>query len=128
MDHHDRIGQNGQAMILLVTFIAIAMSVITATVAVSIISGRSTTSTQAGLDALQIAESGVENAMIRLIRNPNYTGETLTVGDGTATVTVTGTTQKTIRSTGSVPDHERTIEAVTSTNGGVISVISWNEE
>lgn len=115
-------------MILLIAFVAIAMSVITATVAVNIINGRNTRGTEASTDALTIARSGVENAMIRLIRDPSYTGESMTIGDGTATIVVTGTTQKTIRSTGTVSDHSHTIEVVASTSGGIVSAVSWNEQ
>ncbi len=118
----------GQAMILLVAFVGLAMSIITAAVAVNILGGQNARGTEASTEALTIARSGVENAMIQLIRDPNYAGETLSVGGGTATVTVTGTTQKTIRSVGTVPDHSRTIEVVASSSGGIVSVVSWSEQ
>lgn len=65
--------------------------------------------------------------MLRLLRDPDYSGETLTVGDGTATITVTGTTTKTITSEGDYNGFKRKIEVVGTFTNDVFDVTSWEE-
>jgi hypothetical protein len=77
--------------------------------------------------AFQVAESGAENAIIRLLRDPNYTGETLTVGTGTAVITVTGTTTKTIISSGTNGSYLRKVQIVVGYVNNVLTISSWEE-
>lgn len=76
---------------------------------------------------LQIADSGVENAMLRILRNPTYAGETLTVDSGTTTITVTGTTTKTITSVGAVGNLRRTVTATATLSNDILTLTSWAE-
>ncbi|HCR92651.1 MAG TPA: hypothetical protein DIU47_01725 [Candidatus Pacebacteria bacterium] len=76
--------------------------------------------------AYDIAEAGTENALLRLLRNPAYTGETLTVGDGTATITVTGSGTQTITSTGRLNNYLRKIQVVVVVDD-VDTIQSWME-
>jgi hypothetical protein len=80
-----------------------------------------------GGEALAIAESGVENAMIRLLRDPNYAGESLTLPNGTATIVVTNGANKTITVNGKSQFSTRTIEVVTAEVDGFTVINSWKE-
>jgi Tfp pilus assembly protein PilX len=122
-----RSAQTGQTLIALLVFISIAMLVTMAAAAVTLINVQSNSSYANGSTALQVAESGVDNAMQRILRNPNYTGETLTIGDGTATITVSGTTTKTIVSRGTCSGLQRTITATATYNATVLTLNSWSE-
>ena len=42
-----------------------------------------------GTTAYYAAESGAENAMLELLRNPNYTGETLQIGTASVSAQIT---------------------------------------
>ena len=79
--------------------------------------------------ASQVAESGMENALLLLLRNPNYVGETLTVGTGTATITVTGnSTTKTITSIGRINNYLQTVEVIVTYNNTIMTITSWEEK
>jgi uncharacterized membrane protein len=81
----------GQALMTLIFFTIFGVTITTAAVMVIMVNSLSAARLQDGSVAYQIAQSGADNALIRLIRDPSYTGETLTVGDGSAIITVTGT-------------------------------------
>ena len=81
----------GQALITLLFFTVIGITVTSAAVAMIYVNSLSGTKQQQGEVAYEIAQSGAENGIIRLLRNPGYTGETLPVGSGSATITVSGT-------------------------------------
>src|SRR5215469_1202504 len=78
----------GQALITLLFFVVIAMSVTSAAVGMILISSQSGSDIESGFLAFQVARSGAENAKLRLLRDPTYTGETLTVDGGTSVIQV----------------------------------------
>lgn len=119
---------SGQALVVLLFYMIIAITLTTASIAVVLANSLSSTRTQQSIHALETAEAGAENAIIRLIRNPSYTGETLTINDGNATVSVSGSSPKLIRSVGQVGAFSRTIHVEVSVNGGVVLVTSWQEQ
>mgnify|MGYP001578594829 CR=1 FL=1 len=120
--------KSGQALIMLISFIAIGLTIISSSIFVNMIQSNTTTEVQSGSSALNVAESGVENAMLRLLRNPNYTGETLSVDSGTSVTSVSGTGPWIIISTGEVGEFKRTLRVVVSDSGGTLVVTSWKEQ
>lgn len=117
--------QTGQALISLLFFAIIAIVVATASTTVIFINSQSNTKLELGNLALTISESGAENALLRIVRDPSYSGETMSVGDGTATITVSGDSEKTIISIGNIKSVEKKIEVKTSFSGGILQVNSW---
>lgn len=117
----------GQTLVMLLVFMTISITVTTAAVALIINSSRATDKLYQGSNALTIAESGAETAIIKLLRNTSYTGETLDVGDGEAVVTVDHTEPITITSVGTLNNFSRTIEVLVSTQSGGLTVTSWRE-
>jgi hypothetical protein len=80
----------GQALITLLFFTVIGVTVTSAAVVMLLVNSLSGTKQQQGDIAYEIAQSGADNGLIRLLRDPSYTGETLSVGSGSATITITG--------------------------------------
>lgn len=120
--------KTGQIAIMLVLIIVVLTTITTAAVAVAISSTRDTTTLTLGEEALSIAESGAENAILRLLRDSTYAGEVgLPIGLGNATITVTGTTTKTITSKGVLGTMVRTIQATVSNSSGQYTVSNWHE-
>jgi hypothetical protein len=117
----------GQALVTLLIFMVIAVTVTAAAVSLVIINSVSTSKTQQAALVYSVAESGAENAVLRLLRNPFYTGETLAIGDGTAVITVTGTNPKIITSTGTIGTFKRTIEIQVSLTNNIMTIQSWKE-
>lgn len=113
--------------VLLLVFVAVSVVIASAAMAMSIATLQSVSVYTQGNEALSIAQSGAENALIRLLRDPTYTNETLTVGAGTATITVTGTTPQTITVIGAVGTKKRKIQLTVTRTSGILSVTSWAE-
>ena len=119
--------QKGQILVTLLFFMVISITIVSAAVVMIIANTSGASSVERGLEAYYIAESGAENGILRLLRNPAYTGETLAVGDGSAEISVTGVEPRTITSIGRSGDHVRTIEVVIGYTNNVLEVQSWRE-
>lgn len=119
--------ETGSVLITLLIFVVVSLIIVSSAVLLVVDSTVMTTNQQIGTTAISIAESGAENAILRLLRDPSYTGETLTVGTGTAVITVTGSDPITIKSVGSIGDFERTVDVLVHRENGVLTVTSWKE-
>lgn len=108
----------------LLMFVLVAMTVITSTITTVISSTRAASVEQQGIDAYYVAEAGAENALMRLLRDPSYNGETLPVGNNSAIVTISGPT---ITSIGQVNNLTRKIQVVTSYNDNQMTITNWKE-
>lgn len=117
----------GQTLVIFLIYILVAIIVTTAAVAVLVTSSQNTDKAYQGLTAYDVAESGAETAMLKLLRNPMYTGETLTVGTGTATITITGTNPKVIVSKGTFNNFTKSVAITVDTSNDILTVISWKE-
>lgn len=114
-------------MIILLFFMSVAITVTSASIMSIIINSTSTNIFQLGTNSLSVAESGAENALLRILRNPDFSGENLTVAGGTVNVTVTGSSTKTIISQAYVGNTSRKIEVVADYNNNILSITSWKE-
>lgn len=119
--------QGGQALVMLLAFMAIALTLTTAATSVTIANTQATSEYELGQDALSIAETGIDNAILRLLRDPTYTGETLNIGNGTVTITVSGSPNKTITSRATSGGFVRNVQAVVNQSGNVLTLTSWAE-
>jgi hypothetical protein len=117
----------GQTLVVLMIFMTMAITVTSMAVVLIINNTQAASRIEQGLIAYNIAESGMENALMRLLRNPSYTGETLTINSGTATITVTGSDPMTVLSIGRWNNFTRRIQATASYVDGIMSVSSWGE-
>ena len=129
MKNHIRKFNQGQSIVILTVFMGIFISVTTAAIIIISTNSVAADAFQQGISARQVAESGIENAILRLLRNPDYLGESLLIGNGSATVSVAGdTTKKTIISIGTLGNFQRKIEAkIGYTNDYRLIVTSWKE-
>lgn len=116
--------KRGQTLVTLLMFVLVAMTVVTSIITIVIGNNLATTESQQGDLVYYVAESGAENALLRLVRDPTYTGETLNVSSGTATITVSGST---ITSVGTIGNLSRKIQVLTSYNNNQLVVTSWKE-
>ena len=117
----------GTALITLLIFVATALLVTGAAVMISITNMQGTSKFGSGESTYFIAEAGIENAIIRLLRDREYTGETLTTGNGTATIDVTGVDTKTIVSRGILGDFKRTLRVVGTFSNNEFTISTWEE-
>ena len=124
------IQNSGQTLVSLMIFMVTAIIIITAAVAVIIINSKATSKFYQGIVSYDLAEVGIENAIIRLLRNPSYTGETLVLEDKTVEIQVSGagTGSYTIISSGTNGNFKRTIQATASYNDNILNISSWEEQ
>lgn len=116
--------QAGYALITLLFFMTISLAIVTGVVVVVLNNATATTSVEQGTLSYYAAESGAENALLRLIRDPNYTGETLSVDGGSVVIQVNNGT---ITSTAAVSNTIRKIQIITVTTNNQLTVSSWKE-
>lgn len=117
----------GQILVILLVLMSVATTIAAAATVVTLVSSRSANTLQQGVSAYYLAESGIENGLLRLLRDPKYTGETINIGEGTTTITVSGDGDKTITSEGKIGNFVRTIEVVTQYNNDILTILSWKE-
>ena len=122
-----KLNDSGQTLIALLIFMLVAMTVTLASIAIAITNIQAGNSISSGEIALQNAQSGIENALILLERNPSYAGSTMTLPSGNATITVSGTGTLNIVSEGSFGNFHRKITATATDTANLINVTSWSE-
>lgn len=120
--------QKGQTLVLLLVFVMVAISVTTAAIFIISSNSRAVTGYTVGAATKLLADSGAEKAMLGIIRDPSYSGETFTEDTTTVTVTVTGTTTKTITSTAVNGDFTRVVEVIASNSDNVVTLVSWKDK
>lgn len=117
----------GQTLVLLLVFMAIMIIVVSAVTAVTINNAVGAGKFSQGNLALAIAESGAENGILRVLRDPDYVGEILPVGNGSAKITIFGGTTPVIQSVATVGNFRRVVEVRGSFNNNVLTITSWKE-
>lgn len=120
--------ERGQALVILLFYMIIAITLTTTAVALAISNSLGTMREEEGNHALETAESGAENALLRLLRDLSYTGESLPVGNGTAIITVSGTNPITVTSVGTSGLYTRTVLVNATITAGSLNITSWSEQ
>lgn len=123
------INQRGQALITLLFFVIIGVTITSAAAIMIYVNSISGTNFQRGIIAYHIAQGGAENAKLRLLRDPSYTGagEMITIGEGTAEVERSGTGPYVFTSTGRVGDFVRKVQFTAEYNNNLLEIIEEKE-
>jgi len=119
--------QTGQALITLLFFIIIALTVTSAGIIILITNSFAASTVEQGTDTYYAAESGIENALLRLLRDSTYTGETLSIGTATVTITVTSGNPITILSLAQDGKSIRKIQVQATYTNNILTISSWKE-
>ncbi|MEK7502484.1 MAG: hypothetical protein AAB609_03075 [Patescibacteria group bacterium] len=116
--------QKGQVFITMLFFVIIGVTIISAETIVLFTNILSASTAEQGTNAYYTAESGIEEAMLRLNRNPGYAGGVLTVGGGSAVIQVeNGITT----AAGTYGNTIKKIQVQTVSNNGALKIVSWKE-
>src|SRR5258708_4017234 len=124
--------ENGQSLITLLFFMVIGITVISAAALVVTTDILSASNTEKGLDAYYVAESGVENGILYLLRHPHYNGSIpqFPVGSGQASIQFSYDSvhnTDTITSTGTSGTTTRHAQATATYSGGSFTMSGWKE-
>ena len=115
-------------MITMLYIMVVGILVTTGAAFALISNTQAATTYEAGTLAQTVAESGLENALLRLIRDPSYAGETFVIVSGqSATVTVSTASGIVVTSSGSVGNAVRQVQAEIHYNDGILTIDSWKE-
>ncbi|OGH47227.1 MAG: hypothetical protein A3A51_01715 [Candidatus Levybacteria bacterium RIFCSPLOWO2_01_FULL_39_10] len=120
--------ESGQALITLMFFVVIGFAVISAAAVMVYNNILGASIRQQSNYAYYVAESGAQEALLRLIRDPSYSGtapgQPFTINGGSAQISVNNGI---ITSTGTYSNSVRKIEVETVYNNNELTVISWKE-
>jgi hypothetical protein len=119
--------ESGYMLTALLVFLVVIIIITTTSVLVSVSSLRSETYFDSGSEALSAVDSGAENAILRLLRDPTYLGETLQVGTTEVIITVVGSAPQVVTVVADSGSFERTIEVQLQRVDGMLQVTSWKE-
>lgn len=120
-----KLNNTGQALITLLVFTVIAVTIIGAAVTITLINTETSSAYDQSTQAYYLAEAGAENAILSYVRDKNYNGETLEIGNGTATITIKALDYTTIISVGQVGQYKRTIEVIGRLQDNEFTITSW---
>ena len=123
----DKHYQHGYILTALLVFIVVILVISTTSIMVSISSLRGQSHIDAGVATLNAAESGAENAILRLLRDPGYTGENLVVDGVDIELSVLHGTPTIVTSTADSGAYEKTIEVRLVRTNGILQLQSWKE-
>ena len=106
----------------------VAIIMTTMAVALVIVNAQAASEVEQGDMVLKLAESGAENELLLLVRNPTYTGtDTLTIGTGTVTATVSGANPIIITSRGVQGSFVRSASVSATFVNTILTIQSWQE-
>lgn len=120
--------QRGQALVSLLLISIIGFTVVAAAAILVYGNSQAASTVEQGEYAYYVAQSGIEEGLLRLLRNPNYSGtpngQPLSLSSGTVVISVSNGL---ITATGTFQDSVRKIQAQTVYNNGIRTISSWKE-
>lgn len=121
--------ERGQALVTLLIFVMMGLAIATAASFIVAINSQAATSFQEGTIARQMADSGIETAYLKILRNGiSYTGETLNFDGGTVAINVTWSgTNATIESVATNTNYIKKVESHVSYSDNDLVEVSWKE-
>lgn len=111
--------------VIIIAAVVLAISISVTYLAIG--EGQSALATTKGEETLNLVESCIEEALMKIRSAPNYAGGTITFPTGSCSVTVIKQANNfTVTATNIGTDHIRTLETK-ATRTGSITITSWKE-
>lgn len=111
--------------VIIIAAVILAISISVTYLAIG--EGQAALATTKGEEALNLAESCMESALLRIRTTPTYSGGTVTQPNGSCTVTIVKAGNNyTLTSTNTDPKYVRSVR-VQATRAGTVSITSWKE-
>ena len=119
------------AFISLIIISAVALAIAASISLLGIDEAKSSLSFKKGQEALKLAEGCLEESLLRLRDNSAYTGGSLNLGDGSCTISVSGSgSDRTINIQSTIsdpPDYVKNLTATIKLTGNSIRLVTWQE-
>ena len=117
----------GQAILPLLILIVIIMTLGVSAIELAIHGLIVDRYSQDWLTSYYTVGAAMENALLRILRNPDYPGESLQINNASCTIQISGTTTKVINAVCDDGQQIRKLEAQISYNQGMMTVSSMKE-
>lgn len=119
--------QKGQALIMVMLIGLIALTAVVSSTTLVISELRKNVETNSGIVEYQITYGALENAFLRLLRDPNYSSETVVIGSSTCYITATAGITKTVEARCTDGKYVRKIDATVSFSSDIMTVTNITE-
>jgi hypothetical protein len=119
--------QSGNALITLLFFMFIGITILTSTGLVLYNSIFGTSQIEQGQMAYYAAESGIENGILYRLRNPLFTGNLPAVTVNSIPVTINIDSNGIITSTATYGSTVKKMQVNTASSSGALNISSWKE-
>ena len=121
--------QKGQTLVSLLIIIAVSILAVTSAIVSASLSSTAAI-TSISDKVYYSAETGAEEALIKLLRDPSYPGETLDLAGINVEITVSSPspTEKVIISTASTNSIKRRVDVSAQFLNNILTVTSWDEK
>ena len=116
----------GQTLITLLVFTVVAMAIITTAVSIIINISKSASIVESHTIMSGAAESALENAILRVLRDPTYAGESILIGETLVEITVNGTDPIEIRADATYGEYTQAVQAEVSYVNNRLTATSWD--
>ncbi|MBI2450863.1 MAG: hypothetical protein HYV52_00780 [Parcubacteria group bacterium] len=122
--------QQGTIFVLVLIIVTVVSTILVGAVTVSIVQNQIESRRSSGLRTFALSEACEENAILRVLRDPqNYAGDAnLAVEDGNCDITITGTfPNRVIKSVGKIGGFFRNVSVNASYANGQLIINSYQE-
>lgn len=117
--------EEGQTLVSLLVFSVVALAVTTTAISVTINTSQATQAVENRVYVQHAAQSGIENTLLRLLRDPTYGGETITIDDVIVETSIVGSDPYIITATADNTRFSHTEEAVVTYTNNILTISSW---
>lgn len=124
-----RKNDSGQILTSVLVFMAFGLSVVALSATLTVINIQNTAKLAQSEQATNYAEAGAEEAILRLIRDPAYSGGSLSLSmDSVIGITVIGVgDSRTVTSTSTYNGFTKKVQAVVSLANNKVTLVSWKQ-
>lgn len=123
------VGNSGQVLTSVIVFMAFGLTVIVLSTALTIINIQTTTKVNLSAQTLSYAEAGAEDAILRLARDPSYSGGSYNIDSAVINISVSGDAiNKVITSAATYRGFTKKIVVYVSLANNKITLVSWKQQ
>lgn len=125
--HFCRAKQPGNILVVVLVLMVVGITIVSMSLALVITTSQSMGGAMESDRMRAAVEGGIENAILKLLRNPSYAGESMVIDGVAVVVTVTQGAQTTIIATATSGEYKQRYRVLLERISGVLTVVSWQQ-
>lgn len=119
--------QRGQALIMVILIGLLALGAVVSATTLVVSELRKNIETNSGIVEYEITYGALENALLRLLRDPSYANETVTLDSATCYITVSSGASQTVEARCTNGNYVRKLNATVMFFNGIMTVSNVSE-